>query len=349
MHISSCINERGERTHSGRASIPDPHVAIDSNVVVALLRNDSVTEHLVELDLVAADGAEVARAQFADAGAAVRDEDASRPVGRVVVASDGRVGDPREVRERVPVDLVDGLSGDTSARESRVVVGADDDGTPLLEDVSVPLPLRSLLGPLERALAVEANLSRLEGAASVRLGVLSSGEGSALAVRGSSDGSLVDEGGGGGRGDVAVGWDTHEDLVGGHAGGGPGCDTGCLVGVGLVRVGAGVGEGSVGTGSGRGYRVPVSTELEGKEARGRTTPDIVVHNEDVVQDGGESADVGERTSVGADEGSLGHTGGDPSVGSEGLTEEVEEDEEVGSVVGRLSVSRVARRSGVFPD
>lgn len=45
---------------------------------------------------------------------------------------------------------------------------------------------------------------------------------------------------------------------------------------------------------------------------------------------------------------MGHTSGDPGVGCEGLTKEVEEDEEVGSVAGRLSVARVARRSRVLP-
>lgn len=247
-----------ERTYSGGTSIPDPHVAIDSNVVVALLRNDSMTEHLIELNLVPTDGTQVTRTELANS-VPVRYKDATvRSVRRVVSSSDRRVGNPRDVREWVPVDLVDGLSSDTSAGKSRVVVGTNDDRTPLLEDVSVPLPLCSLLSPLQRSLAVETSLSSLEGTASVRLGLLSLGEGSAFAVRGTSDRSLVHEGRRGRRRDVAVRGDSHEDLVGGHACGGPGCDSGRLVGVGLVRVGAGVGERSVGTRSRRGCRRPRS-------------------------------------------------------------------------------------------
>lgn len=83
------------------------------------------------------------------------------------------------------------------------------------------------------------------------------------------------------------------------------------------------------------------------EKKQRTSPDIVIHHENVVENGGKGPDVGERTSVGTNEGSLSRATRETGVG-ESDAERLEEAEEVGRVLGRDDVAVGALRSGVLP-
>lgn len=79
-----------------------------------------------------------------------------------------------------------------------------------------------------------------------------------------------------------------------------------------------------------------------------TSPNVVVHDDDVVEHTGEGRDVGDGRSVGADEGVVRNAGRE-SLHSDGerRLEHIEEGEEVGGVADRV-VARSSGSSRIFP-
>ena len=95
--------------------------------------------------------------------------------------------------------------------------------------------------------------------------------------------------------------------------------------------------------------MPVSARSVREErANVRTTPRVVIHDQNPVEHLSKGGDVSEWASVCPGEGYVLHGGAHFRGGREGLTEKLQEGQEVSRIVGRDAVAVVPRLARVLP-